>query len=193
MVQRMMTVGSSVNGSRMAEVSSGIRIMSDSLMPFQPEIEDPSNIFPSSKKLSLTSVEGRDTWCSLPLVSVKRRSIQRASASLINSNVFDIDILFLQSSAVFEVTLLPRVYAQGPCSTVSPALRALCKANHMPVVTLLCPSLLPPTRQPGGWVPASGANTSRHGSVVTITISRHVNHHRVHHQGSAACPGAISS
>src|SRR3990167_2580531 len=110
MLQRMMTVASSVNGSRIAVLSSGISTMSDSLMPFHPEIDEPSNILPSSKKLSLTSVEGRETWCSLPLVSVKRRSIQRASLSLINSNVFDILLLQRDLSVV-----MARGRAGSPC------------------------------------------------------------------------------
>ena len=88
MSQRMMIVTSSVNGSIIAVLSSGIKIMSDSLIPFQPAIEEPSNIFPSTKKSSLTSPIGIETCCSLPLVSVNRRSIQRASLSLIRFRVF---------------------------------------------------------------------------------------------------------
>ena len=34
-----------------AVVASGIRIMSDSLMPFQPAIEEPSNILPSREQV----------------------------------------------------------------------------------------------------------------------------------------------
>ena len=88
MSQRRMTVGSSVKGSSTAVLSSGMRIMSDSLIPFQPEMDEPSNILPSSKKLSFTSPVGMVTCCSLPLVSVKRRSTQRASLSLMRSRVF---------------------------------------------------------------------------------------------------------
>src|SRR5450432_3526348 len=63
---------------------SGIRIMSDSLMPFQPPIDEPSNILPSLKNPSSTSRVGTVTCCSLPMVSVKRRSANLASFSLIN-------------------------------------------------------------------------------------------------------------
>src|SRR6187431_879490 len=70
-----------------------IRIMSESLIPFQPPIEEPSNILPSTKKLSFTTCEGKVTCCSLPLKSVKRKSIQRASCSLIRSKVLDIECL----------------------------------------------------------------------------------------------------
>ena len=72
--QRRISVVSSKNGSITAVPASGIRIMSDSLMPFQPAIEEPSNILPSSKKSSSTMRVGKVTCCSLPRVSVKRRS-----------------------------------------------------------------------------------------------------------------------
>ena len=80
----MSTVVSSKNGSMTAVVGSGIRIMSDSLMPFQPAIEEPSNILPSRNKSSSTSRAGMVTCCSLPRVSVKRRSANFASFSLIS-------------------------------------------------------------------------------------------------------------
>ena len=67
-----------------AVAGSGIRIMSDSLMPFQPAIDEPSNILPSVKNPSFTSRVGTVTCCSLPIVSVKRRSANLASFSLIN-------------------------------------------------------------------------------------------------------------
>src|ERR1700689_4548419 len=67
-----------------AVAGSGIKIMSDSLMPFQPAIDEPSNILPSLKKPSSTSRVGMVTWCSLPIVPVKRRSANLASFSLIN-------------------------------------------------------------------------------------------------------------
>src|SRR5690606_40846908 len=42
--QLMTSVESSKNGSMNAVPASGSRIMSDSLMPFQPAIDEPSNI-----------------------------------------------------------------------------------------------------------------------------------------------------
>jgi len=50
----MISVESSKKGSMTAVVASGISTMSDSLMPFQPPIDEPSNILPSSKKSALT-------------------------------------------------------------------------------------------------------------------------------------------
>ena len=85
--QRRITVGSSVKGSRMAVLSSGIRIMSDSLMPFHPEMDEPSNILPPSKKSSSTTLAGMETCCSFPLVSVNLRSTQRTSLLLIKLSV----------------------------------------------------------------------------------------------------------
>ena len=61
--------------------------MSDSLMPFHPEIDEPSNILPPSKKSSSTTLAGIETCCSFPLVSVNRRSTQRTSFLLIKSSV----------------------------------------------------------------------------------------------------------
>ncbi len=62
--------------------------MSDSLMPFQPAMEEPSNILPSWKKSSSISPTGRVTCCSLPWLSVKRRSTHFTSLSLISFSVF---------------------------------------------------------------------------------------------------------
>ncbi len=55
--------------------------MSDSLMPFQPAIDEPSNILPSSKKPVSIVCDGTVTCCSLPRVSVKRRSTNLTSFS----------------------------------------------------------------------------------------------------------------
>ena len=82
--QRMSTVVSSKNGSMTAVVGSGMRIMSDSLMPFHPAMEEPSNILPSWKKFSSTSRAGIVTCCSLPRVSVKRRSANFACLSFMS-------------------------------------------------------------------------------------------------------------
>ncbi len=46
--------------------------MSDSLMAFQPAIDEPSNIVPSSKMSSSIMVWSKVTCCSLPRMSVKR-------------------------------------------------------------------------------------------------------------------------
>src|SRR4030067_2484662 len=81
--QRRIRVGSSMNGSMIRVPAPGIRIMSDSWMPFQPAIEEPSNILPSSKVLASMVLEGTDTCCSLPLVSVNRKSMKLIFLSLI--------------------------------------------------------------------------------------------------------------
>ena len=71
------------NGSMQAEPGSGINSMSDSLMAFHPAIEEPSNIWPSSKNSSSTMVMSKVTCCHLPFGSVKRRSRYLTSFSLI--------------------------------------------------------------------------------------------------------------
>ena len=53
------------------------------LLPFHPALEDPSNILPSSKRSSSTVLAGTVTCCSLPLVSVNRKSTNLTSFSLI--------------------------------------------------------------------------------------------------------------
>ena len=93
MLHLRFTVTSSVNGSTTAVASSGIKIMSDSLIPFQPAIEEPSNIAPSAKNSLSTFEAGKVTCCSFPRGSVKRRSNQRASLSAINLRVFS-DIFY---------------------------------------------------------------------------------------------------
>ena len=59
--------------------------MSDSLLPFQPAIDEPSNILPSSKTSSSTVRTGAVRCNSLPFVSVKRKSTNFTSFSLIRA------------------------------------------------------------------------------------------------------------
>src|SRR5258706_2980340 len=77
----MLTVTSEKTGSTTAVLASGSRIMSDSLMPFQPLIDEPSNILPSTKRAAVTKRAGTGTCCSLPRVSVNRRSANLAFLS----------------------------------------------------------------------------------------------------------------
>src|SRR3954467_9291545 len=70
------------NGSMWAVSASGISTMSDSLIAFQPAIEEPSNITPSANISSSTSATSMVTCCILPLGSVNRRSTNLTSLSL---------------------------------------------------------------------------------------------------------------
>ena len=56
MSQLMTMVEAAKNGSMHADVGSGISVMSDSLIAFQPAIEEPSNISPSANASSSISV-----------------------------------------------------------------------------------------------------------------------------------------
>src|SRR5579872_4015125 len=76
-------VVSAKNGSMVADAGSGIRHMSDSLMAFQPAIEEPSNICPSEKVSSSIIVTSKVTCCHLPRGSVNRKSTYLTSLSLI--------------------------------------------------------------------------------------------------------------
>src|SRR6478752_2278447 len=81
----MMTmVVSAKNGSIVAVTGSGIRHMSDSLIAFQPAIEEPSNIKPSAKTSSSMMPVSKVTCCHLPRGSVKRRSTYLTSLSLMD-------------------------------------------------------------------------------------------------------------
>ena len=77
-------------GSIIAVSWSGINIISDSLIAFQPAIDEPSNIFPLVNRDSSTALAGRVTCCSLPLGSVNRKSTNLTSFSFIVFIISDI-------------------------------------------------------------------------------------------------------
>ncbi len=81
--QVMLSIGSSVKGSMRAVAGSGISSMSEAWMPFQPAMEEPSKAWPSSNFSLVKYLTGTVTCCSLPRVSVKRRSTNLTSLSLI--------------------------------------------------------------------------------------------------------------
>src|SRR5476651_1580126 len=81
--QLTISVVCAVKGSSTAVEGSGIRIMSDSLMAFQPEIDEPSNITPSVNVSSSVAEAIRAVCCHLPRGSVKRKSTNFTSFSFI--------------------------------------------------------------------------------------------------------------
>src|SRR4051794_34887868 len=83
MSHRITMVDCAKNGSICTVSASGISTMSDSLIAFQPAIEEPSNMTPSANMSSSTSMTSIVTCCSLPFGSVKRRSTNFTSLSLI--------------------------------------------------------------------------------------------------------------
>src|ERR1700754_134099 len=84
MSQTMTMVVSAKNGSIVAVVGSGISVMSDSLIAFQPAIDEPSNMVPSAKMSSSIIDTSKVTCCHLPRGSVKRRSTYFTSLSLMD-------------------------------------------------------------------------------------------------------------
>src|SRR6478736_4945450 len=76
-------VDAAKKGSICAVAGSGMSVMSDSLIAFQPAIEEPSNICPSAKVSSSIMVTSKVTCCHLPRGSVKRKSTYFTSLSLI--------------------------------------------------------------------------------------------------------------
>src|SRR5262245_5462620 len=81
------SVVTSRNGSMNVEVGSGSSNISEAWIPFQPAIEEPSKKWPDSNLSGPKALTGTLTCCSLPRVSVKRRSTNLTSLSLINWNV----------------------------------------------------------------------------------------------------------
>src|SRR5438270_8729717 len=119
----MTMVVSAKNGSIVAVIGSGIRDMSDSLIAFQPAIEEPSNIRPSAKTSSSIMPTSKVTCCHLPRGSVKRRSTYFTSLSLIDFRtslaVFMNTPSGLQVVAQRAATLGHAHYNWGKLNTIS--------------------------------------------------------------------------
>src|SRR5690242_11126629 len=101
----MTMVVSAKNGSIVAVTGSGIRFMSDSLIAFQPAIEEPTNIWPSAKLSSSIMVTSNVTCCHLPRGPLQRKSTYLTSLSL---------IIFITFLAVV-IACIPPCYGRGPC------------------------------------------------------------------------------
>src|SRR5579862_802436 len=82
--QKSESVFCAKNGSIKAVAQSGRSVMSDSLIAFHPAIDEPSNIVPSVRNSSLTSDRSNVTCCHFPRGSVKRRSTNLTSFSLMS-------------------------------------------------------------------------------------------------------------
>src|SRR6476659_2554015 len=83
MLQVIASVVCAKNGSMTAVLGSDISTMSDSLIAFQPAMEEPSNIVPCVNRSSSIMERSKVTCCHLPRGSVKRRSTNLTSLSLI--------------------------------------------------------------------------------------------------------------
>ena len=97
--QKIASVGWAKKGSIIAVSGSGISVMSDSLIAFQPAMEDPSNAVPSANMSSSTMETSIVTCCILPRGSVNRRSTYLTSLSL---------MLFRTSEAVLADLFVDR-------------------------------------------------------------------------------------
>ena len=75
------SVGASVAGSMIALAGSGTSSMSDSEMPCQPRIDEPSKPRPSSNALSSNARIGSDMCCHVPSRSQNLRSTISARVS----------------------------------------------------------------------------------------------------------------
>src|SRR5687767_8369010 len=83
MSQTIDMVGAEKNGSMQAVSGSGMSVMSDSLIAFQPAMDEPSNMTPSVNTSSSTIDTSKVTCCHFPRGSVKRKSTYLTSLSLI--------------------------------------------------------------------------------------------------------------
>ena len=88
MSQNKIMLGLAANGSITKVSRSGCRIMSDSLIAFQPAMEEPSNMKPSVNEPSSTVETCCAVCCHLPFGSVKRRSTYSTAFSFMNSRTF---------------------------------------------------------------------------------------------------------
>jgi len=82
------SVGAAVAGSMIAVSACGIRSMSDSEMPCQPRIDDPSKPSPSSKADSSNARTGRVMCCHVPSRSQNFRSTMAARVSEAHSSAW---------------------------------------------------------------------------------------------------------
>ena len=80
------SVGASVPGSRIAELGSGISSMSDSEIPCQPRIEEPSKPSPSSNASAPNARSGSVMCCQVPSRSQNLRSTIETRVSVAHSS-----------------------------------------------------------------------------------------------------------
>ncbi len=104
----MASVVCAKKGSITADDGSGISVMSDSLIAFQPAMDEPSNIKPWVNASSSISDRSKVTCCHLPLGSVKRRSTNLTSLSLI---IFRTD--FASAAMGSSLSLVKRLEMDG--------------------------------------------------------------------------------
>src|SRR5713101_6647171 len=96
----MISEGCAAKGSSVAVARSGSSSMSDSLIAFQPAIDEPSNMTPSVSRSSSTACTAWARCCHLPRGSVKRKSTYFTSCSLISEKIFAVSAMmgFLDAS-----------------------------------------------------------------------------------------------
>src|SRR5215831_19702036 len=107
------------NGSICALAGSGISVMSEASIPFQPAIEEPSKAYPSANIASFTHEPSAVTCCIFPLVSVKRRSRNFTSLSFIilstSPTDFGLSAIALPLSSL-ATSFAANFYALGLCT-----------------------------------------------------------------------------
>src|SRR5258708_15755857 len=113
--QLMLSTGSSVNGSMRAEEGSGISSRAGAWMPRQPAMEEPSNAWPSANFSLLKYFTGTVTCCSLPRVSVNRKSTNLTSLSLTSFKTSSAVIAMFFSPERVDLVVVDIGRGQIPC------------------------------------------------------------------------------
>src|SRR5215471_12532757 len=108
--------------------------MSEASMPFQPAIDEPSNAWPEVNLSSSNADTGTETCCSLPRVSVKRKSTNLISFSF---------TMFITSATVFAIKNLLAEARVGGCQK-----RGKCPVFRCRVGEATCSEALPGKQKP---------------------------------------------
>jgi shikimate dehydrogenase len=87
-------------------------------MPFQPAIEEPSKAWPSSNLSMLKAETGTPTCCSLPRVSVKRKSTNLTSFSFDHLDYANVTVPFKEQAHALAARHSPRAEAAGAVNTL---------------------------------------------------------------------------
>src|SRR5579862_1923248 len=95
-------------------------------MPFHPAIDEPSNACPDSNLSAEKALAGTETCCSLPRVSVKRRSTNLTSFSLIIANTSAEVVLMERSPGDRGISVSDNGNLRVPCH--ADTLASCCKA-----------------------------------------------------------------
>src|SRR6476661_9980174 len=141
----------------LAVLGSGISSMSDASMPFQPAIDEPSNAWPELNLSSSKCDTGTVVCCSLPRVSVKRKSTNLTSLSF---------TIFITSATVLAAINLSPVGWLVERGGTGCGMQVLCQSWCMPCTA-------GPRDCRGGMRPFRGDSRLRADELRTLVVPAH--------------------